>query len=278
MVKLWLLNTGYCTANEQTLLRHAPRRTVKAYALAALLEHPREGLILFDTGYAPRILEVFKRFPSSIYGYFTPTTTRDEWSALSQIKALGYTTKDIRMVIISHLHADHIAGLHDFPNATFLLSKKAFRVASSQGLAALKQGFIPSLFPKTIKVQTIDTFQNQVSSELGYTHDIFGDSLLQLISLPGHAKGQLGLFVQTIRGSALLAADGCWSTTAYKNNHPPSPLAMRLLFDNAQETLKTLEHLHAFHKSNPDMLIIPSHCPDIAAQVEVGKPIQLEDI
>jgi metal-dependent hydrolase (beta-lactamase superfamily II) len=73
MVKLWLLNTGYCTANEQTLLRHAPRRTVKAHALAVLLEHPHEGLILFDTGYAPKLLELFKTFPSSIYGYLVST-------------------------------------------------------------------------------------------------------------------------------------------------------------------------------------------------------------
>jgi glyoxylase-like metal-dependent hydrolase (beta-lactamase superfamily II) len=277
MVKLWLINTGYCEANEQTLLRHAPHREVKAYALAALLEHPREGLILFDTGYAPRILEAFKRFPTSIYGYLTPTTTRDEWSAISQIKMLGYMAKDIRRVIISHLHADHIAGLHDFPSATFLLSKEAFRVGSSQGLAALKQGFIPSLLPTT-KAQTIDAFQNGVFSELGYTHDIFGDGLLQLVPLPGHAKGQLGLFVQTTHGPVLLVADGCWSTTAYKNNHPPSPLAIRLLFDDVQETLKTLEHLYLFHKSNPDVLIIPSHCPDIAARVEVGKPTRLEDI
>jgi glyoxylase-like metal-dependent hydrolase (beta-lactamase superfamily II) len=278
MVKLWLLNTGYCTANEQTLLRHAVRREVKAYALAALLEHPQKGLILFDTGYAPRILEAFKRFPASIYGYFTPTTTRDAWSAISQIKTLGYTANDIRRVIISHLHADHIAGLHDFPKATFLLSKEAFRISSSQGFAALKQGFIPSLFPITTKVQTIDSFQNQAFSELGYTHDIFGDGLLQLVPLPGHAKGQLGLFVQTSRSSVLLSADGCWSTTAYKNNHPPGSLAMHLLFDNAQETLTTLEHLHKFHKSNPEVLIIPSHCPDIAARVGIGKPTHLEDM
>jgi glyoxylase-like metal-dependent hydrolase (beta-lactamase superfamily II) len=243
-----------------------------------LLEHPREGLILFDTGYAPRLLEVFKRFPSSIYGFLTPTTTRDEWSAISQIKALGYNANDIRTVIISHLHADHVAGLYDFPNATFLLSSEAFKISSSQGFSALKHGFLPSLFPKTIRVKTIDAFQNHVVSKLAYTHDVFGDGLLQLVSLPGHAKGQLGLVVQTTHSSVLLAADGCWSTTAYKNNHPPSPLAMRLLFDNVQETLKTLENLHTFHKSNPDVLIIPSHCPDIAARVEVGKPTRLEDI
>jgi glyoxylase-like metal-dependent hydrolase (beta-lactamase superfamily II) len=277
MVKLWLLNTGYCTATEQTLLRHAPRRTVKVYALAALLEHPQQGLILFDTGYTPRLLELFKTFPSSIYGYLTPTRTQDEWSALSQIKRLGYTANDIRMVIISHLHADHIAGLRDFSNATFLLSKDAYKVGSSRGFTALKHGFLPPLFPKAT-IQTVDLFNGQDIPELGSTYDVFGDSLLQLVQLPGHARGQLGLFVQTTRCNILFAADGCWSTTAYKENHPPSSLAMRLLFDNIQETLRTLEHLHNFHKANPDVLIIPSHCPDLAARVELGKPTRLEDI
>jgi glyoxylase-like metal-dependent hydrolase (beta-lactamase superfamily II) len=278
MLRLWLLNTGYCTANERTLLRHAPRREVKVYALAALLEHPREGLILFDTGYAPRLLELFKTFPSNIYGYLTPTTTREEWSAVSQIKRLGYTASDIRMVIISHLHADHIAGLQDFPNATFLLSKDASKIGSSQGFSALRHGFITSLFPKTVRIQKVDSFQHQELPELGQTHDIFGDGLLRLIQLPGHARGQLGLVVQTTHGNVLLAADGCWSTKAYRDNHPPSLFAMRLLFDNIHETRKTLEHLHNFHKANPKVLIIPSHCPNIAARVELGKPTRLEDI
>jgi glyoxylase-like metal-dependent hydrolase (beta-lactamase superfamily II) len=277
MVRLWLLNTGYCTANERTLLRHAPRREVKVYALAALLEHPREGLILFDTGYTARLLEVFKTFPSSIYGYLTPTTTREEWSAISQIKRLGYTASDIRMVIISHLHADHIAGLHDFPNTTFLLSKDASKISSSQGFSALKQGFLPALLPKAT-LQTIESFNGQEIPELGSTYDVFGDGVLHLVQLPGHARGQVGLFLQTTRGHVLLAADGCWSTKAYRDNHPPSLFAMRLLFDNIHETRKTLEHLHNFHKANPNVLIIPSHCPDIAARVELGKPTRLEDI
>jgi glyoxylase-like metal-dependent hydrolase (beta-lactamase superfamily II) len=277
MVKLWLLNTGYCLANERTLLRHAPRREVKVYALAALLEHPREGLILFDTGYAPRLLEVFKRFPSSIYGYLTPTTTRDEWSALRQINMLGYTAKDIRTVIISHLHADHIAGLDDFPEATFLLSSEATQLISQQGFSALKHGFIPSLFPKTTTLKKVESFQKELPG-FRHTYDIFDDGLLRLISLPGHAKGQLGLFARTTHGSVLLAADGCWSTKAYKDNHAPSPLAIRFLFDDVQETLKTLENLHTFHKSNPEVLIIPSHCPDIASGAELGNPTRLEDI
>jgi glyoxylase-like metal-dependent hydrolase (beta-lactamase superfamily II) len=278
MIKLWLLNTGYCTANEGTLLRNAPRRKVKAYALAALLEHPREGLILFDTGYAPRLLEIFKTFPSSIYGYLTPTTTRDEWSILSQIKTLGHTANDIRMVIISHLHADHIAGLHDFPEATFLLSREAFEVSSSQGFSALKHGFLTPLLPKNTSIKTIDSFKGQEMPELGSTYDVFDDGLLQVVRLPGHARGQLGLFIQTTNVNVLLAADGCWSTRAYRDNHPPSSLAMRLLFDNIQETVKTLEHLHNFHKINPNTLIIPSHCPDIAARVALGKPTKLENL
>jgi glyoxylase-like metal-dependent hydrolase (beta-lactamase superfamily II) len=277
MVKLWLLNTGYCTANEGALLRNAPRRKVRAYALAALLEHPQEGLILFDTGYAPRLLEEFKRFPSSIYGYLTPTTTRHEWSAISQIKSLGYRTNDIRMVIISHLHADHIAGLHDFSRATFLLSKDAHKIGSSQGFSALKYGFLPGLLPKNTNVKTVESFRDEEVPELGSTYNVFGDGLLQLVQLPGHARGQLGLFVQTTRGKVLLAADGCWSTKAYKENHPPSSFAMYLLFDNVNETLITLEYLHNFHKANPNVLIIPSHCPKIAARVELGKPTRLED-
>ena len=53
-MKIHLLNTGFCAADEQHLLRGTAHRATTAAAICALLEHPTQGLVLFDTGYAPR--------------------------------------------------------------------------------------------------------------------------------------------------------------------------------------------------------------------------------
>ncbi len=276
MMKMWLLNTGYCTVSEHHIMRGSPKRLVRAHALAMLLEHPREGLILFDTGYAPRILEAFNVFPYNIYGRLTPTVTRDDWSVVSHLNVLGYVAKDIRYAILSHLHADHIAGLKDFPSATVIMSKKASRLLSLKGFAALKQGFLPMLFWQNSRVQTLDHFTDEPLDNLGQTFDLFKDGSMRLIELPGHARGQIGAVIQTPQGRVLLAADGAWTSQAFRENRPPHFLPLRLAFDNVAETLETLKNLHMFHQRYPEIKIIPTHCPEIANFVSVGKPVPFE--
>jgi glyoxylase-like metal-dependent hydrolase (beta-lactamase superfamily II) len=276
VIKLWFLNSGFCTVSEHHIMQGSPKRLVKAHALAMLLEHPKEGLILFDTGYAPRVLEAFNSFPYSIYGRLTPTTTQKDWSVVSQLATLGFSAQDIRYIIVSHLHADHISGLKDFPKATVILSKKASGLLSLKGFAALKHGFLPMLFSQDSRVKIVDHFSDESLDGLGNTCDLFKDGWVRLVDLPGHARGQIGALIQTVRGSALLAADGAWTSQAFRENRSPHSLPLRLAFDNAAETLETLKGLHRFYQRYPEIKIIPTHCPEIASFVIVGKPVALE--
>lgn len=276
MIKMWFLNTGYCTVSEHHLFQDAPRRMTKAHALAVLLKHPKEGLMLFDTGYSPRILEAFKTFPYCIYGRLTPVTVQSEWTVAAHLKVLGVSPRDIRYVIVSHLHADHIAGLHDFKDATFFLSQLATSLLPLTGLRALKHGFLPMLFPKESKINSVEAFLDEPLGHLGSTHDLFEDGLLRLIKLPGHARGQMGVLVQSVQGSVLLAADGAWTSRNFQKNLPPNSLTMRLAFDDIPETLETLNHLHLFYKQYPGIKIIPTHCPEIAQNISLGTPTLLE--
>jgi glyoxylase-like metal-dependent hydrolase (beta-lactamase superfamily II) len=107
---------------------------------------------------------------------------------------------------------------------------------------------------------------------LGPTHDLFGDGVLRLVPLPGHARGQVGLYAETVRGPVLFAADGCWWSQSYRDNRPPHHLPMHLFFDDAAKTLETLRLLHSFSKAHPNVWIVPTHCPEIAALLQPGMP------
>jgi glyoxylase-like metal-dependent hydrolase (beta-lactamase superfamily II) len=276
MVKMWFLNTGFCTVSEHHMMQDSPRRLVRAHALAVLLEHPKEGLILFDTGYTPHILQAYRMFPFGIYGWLTPTTVQENWTVLTQLKMLGLSAQDIGYVIVSHLHADHIAGLNDFKNTTAIISKEASELLSFKGFKALKHGFLPMLFPSGARVKLITDYS--VESLFGYSHDLFNDGLLRLVNLPGHAKGQIGLYVQSNQGEVLLAADGAWTSRAYRENVPPNRLAMTLAFDDTNFAIHTLNRLHELYKNHPAINIIPTHCPEIALKIPVGIPTPLEAI
>ena len=261
---LHLLNTGYCTTHENIVLRGGSRVALRAHALVALIEHP-SGWVLFDSGYAPRVLEAFKLWPYGIYGYLTPTVLFEP--VVAQLSRFGLRADDISTVILSHLHADHVGGLLDFPKAKIVLSKACWQHAKGKsGFAALRQGVIPTLLPPDLEQRAtlIEHFNHEPLGNLGATYDLLGDGTLQLVRLEGHARGQLGLLVGK---QTLLAADGCWHSRAFRENLLPSPLPLHLFFDNAKASLQTIANLHQLHQTQPHLQIIPTHCPEVAAQI-----------
>ena len=269
----WLIDTGYCTASEHQIMRGGERKSIKAHALAVLLEHPKAGKILFDTGYAPRVKLAFKHFPFQLYGALTPVTTRLEWSVLAQLNSIGIKPSMISRVIVSHFHADHIGGLRDFKDSKLIASRAAFDdVRDARGFAALRRAFVPALMPNlSHQFELIKTFESEPLEPFGATCDLLGDGSLRLVSLPGHARGQLGLFAQTVVGPVLFAADGAWTSEAIRENRSPAPLALRLVGD-PRKTVKTLRNLHEFAQANPNVWIIPTHCPEVAALINRGQP------
>ena len=272
-VKFWLIDTGYCLASEHHVMRGGEHKTFKAHALVVLLEHPTAGRILFDTGYAPRVKLAFKHFPFQLYGAMTPVTTKLEWSALAQLDKLGVKPSHISRVIISHFHADHIGGLRDFKDSRLIASRLAFDdVRKAQGFAALRRAFLPALMPNSSQqFDLVDLFASDPLEPFGPTHDLLGDGSLRLVSLPGHARGQVGLFAQTVVGPVLFAADGAWTSEAIRENRPPAPLALHLVGD-PRETVATLRNLHEFAQTHSNVWIIPTHCPEVAALITRGQP------
>lgn len=273
VVHCHLLDTGYCLAREKYILQGGSRRMVACHSLVALLRHPEHGWLLWDTGYAPRMLEVTRRLPFALYRVATPLRLQSELAVVAQLPRLGLHASDIRHVLISHFHADHIAGLRDFPDAIYIASQRAYSdVATRRGLSALSRAFIPALLPEQFerRATLLPAFGGKTLPELGATHDLFDDGSLLLVDLPGHACGQIGLLARTTRGRILFAADGCWMRRSLRENRPPSRLTNLFVDDPAMQRT-TMQRLRAFVQAQPDVLLIPSHCPEAFAS-EVSAP------
>lgn len=263
-VSYQLLDTGYCLASEHLMVQGGKRKTIRCHATAVLIEHPEKGFVLFDTGYAPRVMQCMCRFPFSIYRRATPIVHRENQSVKHQLHRLGLQTRDIGHIVISHFHADHIGGLIDFPKANLIASKEGFwDVMDRRGLRALQKAFIPELLPKNAKtrIQTIEQFNGVPLGPLGPTHDLFGDGSLRLCRLPGHAKGQLGLWAQTPQGETLFVADGCYLSQSFRENRPPSRLTSAFC-DNFGSVVQTVRKLHDLHSQYPQLDMVPCHCPE----------------
>jgi glyoxylase-like metal-dependent hydrolase (beta-lactamase superfamily II) len=263
-----LLDTGYCLAWEHHVMRGGRRVRIACHSLVALLRHPEHGWLLWDTGYAPRILEATQRLPYRLYRYATPLRLNPDLAVIKQLAKWGITPRDIRRVLISHFHADHIAGLRDFPDAELIASRDAYEDIAARGsLNALSRAFIPALLPDDFRqrARLVESFDKPSLPILGPAHDLFGDGALLLVQLPGHARGQVGLLAHTSRGRILFAADGSWLRQAIRENRPPARVT-NLFVDDAHAVRTTISRLHDFAAACPDVIIVPSHCPEAFAQ------------
>ncbi len=256
-----VLDTGYCTARAGLIATGTGWGEVRCHAPAFLIGQTPHGVVLFDTGYAPRLLDAFERWPERLYSYATPTTVGSP--AVDHLRAAGIAPAEVSTIIVSHLHADHVAGLRDFPAARFVVSQPALELQRNvRGVDAVRRGVIQALFPSDFadRAWAITTFADESLPALGATHDLFGDGLIRLVPLPGHARGQMGALVRSYRGAVLLCADGAWSTRAFQELRPPHWITGAMQ-DSMPVLRDTLHRLKQFAAERPDVAILPTHCP-----------------
>ncbi|MEP7357812.1 MAG: MBL fold metallo-hydrolase [Anaerolineales bacterium] len=279
LASVTVLQAGYCQCPGGLARGYGSWRNIRFPALFTLLEHPRFGRLLFDTGYSAEFFHATRQLPYRLYRRATPVTLRGEETAMSQLLARGLTARDIDQVFISHFHADHVSALKDFPTARYRYWPEAYAaVRGRRGLGALRAAYLPDLMPADFDERgqpLAPEAERPLPPEyapfrLGV--DVFGDESLFAVRLPGHARGQMGLLARTAAGATFfLVADACWHSGAYRDNRPQHPLA-NLIFDNAGEYRQTLGRLHAFHQHSPNIIVIPSHCDEAAEKYVARAP------
>ena len=268
-VSVETMRSGSCRHIECMAVRGGSFKPVSFPALFTLIEHPKHGPILFDTGYASQALNAMGQLPNKLYKWLLPIDLGTGEAACTQLQNQGISPNDIRIVVISHFHVDHIAGLGDFPKATYVATKSAWEsVRHLSGWSALRNGFFPSIIPSDFneRLRIVESYEKRPMApelspfSLGY--DLCGDGTVMAIELPGHACGQLGLCAQATGGQwTLLAADSCWLSRAFRDRLMPNPIA-QLLLENREAYRETLNNLHMLYQSNKNIRIVPSHCAE----------------
>ena len=263
-LRLTLLTAGFCTAPEAAAVAGGQWRPRRFPAGIALVEGHDAGPILFDTGYAPRFFDATRPFPYRLYRWTTPTTVRPDETAAAQLAARGIAPHALRHVVLSHLHADHVAGLRDFPNAAIhVLPEAAAFVRGLRGLRAVRAGFIPALLPDDFATR-VRSPERRVALPAGLApfrdgFDLFGDGRILGVPLPGHAPGQMGLYLEPAGGPpTLLAADAAWTLAAVREN-APLPRVGRAILHDAAAARETQGRLHRLMAARPDLRVVLSH-------------------
>ncbi len=260
--------SGYCTHPECSVLRRGGLKSRSFPATYLLIEHPLHGPSLYDTGYGEAFIEGTNTFPLNIYRRVTPVYFNNDQSAKAQLEKQGIKATDIRYVFISHFHGDHIGGISDFPNATYVCSRAGFNsIKNKRGIFALLNGFVPNTIPTDFmnRVEFIEDslicMSHPLMNYFKNVWDFFGDQSLYLVELPGHAPGQLGALIKRDDEYLFVVADAAWTMQSVIENVAPIPLAA-LLFDNWKIYKETLSTLNKIHSLEENVQIFPVHCQE----------------
>jgi glyoxylase-like metal-dependent hydrolase (beta-lactamase superfamily II) len=80
-------------------------------SISVLIEHPTEGLLLYETGAGANIPEVWG---PQLVDIFEPVDCSPDQELDAAIAKTGHNIKDVKGVILGHMHLDHAGGLDRF--------------------------------------------------------------------------------------------------------------------------------------------------------------------
>src|SRR5919201_2450310 len=188
---------------------------------AFVVEHP-DGLCLFDAGQTALAAEP-GYFPAW-YPFFRlgrfELGPDDE--AAAQLRRLGWEPEDVRWVVLSHLHTDHVGGLAPFAHADVVVARGEWERA--RGLAGRLRGYLPQHWPKGLEARLVDLDGPALGPFPG-THDVAGDGSMLLVPTPGHTPSHVGLVVRGESRTYLLAGDVAHTAAELPAVAPPPPAA-----------------------------------------------------
>ncbi len=230
---------------------------VRIPLLAFAIEH-KDGLILFDAGMDPAI-EADPNYVSSPIGrmflkrlfrfHITPGDALGK-----QLAAHGFDPADVRKVVVSHLHWDHIGGIADVPQADLLVSRPEWQQLSAKNPERnwiLKDHIeVPGA-----KWQPIDFVPNNdaILASFSEAYDVMGDGSLMVLPTPGHTPGSLSMLARSEGLPPLLfVGDLTFGVDLLMKDQVSGtgdPVMLRSSFAKVR----------ALKKQLPDLIILPSH-------------------
>jgi N-acyl homoserine lactone hydrolase len=222
-----------------------------------VIEHDR-GLVLFDAGQDLASLTDPGYYPASplmrlIYRRLARFEMGPHETVSAQLGALGYRAEDVRWVVLSHLHQDHIGGLRELTGARFVVSAAEWQAMNAPN--AEMAGFLPrhtdlpgATWDKVVFEATSDPALAPFTS----AHDLVGDGALVLLPTPGHTVGSLSMLVRGRDAPLLLVGDMTYDVAGMRRGLIPGLGSRSTLHETAARVLE-------LERRSGGLAILPAH-------------------
>jgi len=222
-----------------------------------VIEHP-EGVIVVDTGElasAPAL--PFARFEIAPEDEVGP-----------QLRRLGIAPADVRTVVLTHLHGDHMDGVSHFTGREILVNEGEYRfirslpgrINSAIGRQVWPAGFVPRTF--AFRPEPLGPFSRS------YPLTAAGDVLV--VPTPGHTPEHSSVVVLHDGISYFLAGDTSYTQRQLLDARVDgvSPNATQ-----ARRTMRTILHYAAEHPT----VYLPSHDRESAIRLATSSLLTVSE-
>jgi N-acyl homoserine lactone hydrolase len=226
---------------------------------AWVIEHD-EGLIAVDTGES---------------GYPTPGVPHP-YAALNvrfrvqpdteigpQLEHLGFKPRDVRWVVMTHLHTDHDGGIKHFPEAEFIVAPNEYFDAS--GFMGRLRGYVPQRWPKDWNPKLLN-LEPEPFGPFAQSHRLTRAGDVVIVSTPGHTAQHRSVIVHDGATSFFLAGDASYTQQAMLEGWVDG------VGPDASVEQDTLERIRRFALEQPTVYL-PSHDPESRLRLEARQVV-----
>jgi len=219
------------------------------------IEH-REGVVVVDTGQGAHLLETGNSYhPFARWEVMFRIDPEEEIGP--QLRALGIGPRDVKKVVLTHLHMDHDGGLAHFPDCEILVAGGEIRTAS--GWAGRLRGYLPHRWPAWFSPTPLELAAEPFgpfarSRRLTRAGDVIA------VATPGHTADHISILVQEDDTTLFLAGDASYDESLM--------LAGKVdgVSPDERTSSSTLNAIRGFAQAHPTVYL-PTHDPQSATRL-----------
>jgi len=241
-----------------------------------LVEAP-DSLVLVDTGLGLDDVRSPATRLSPLFRAVNRPRLREPLTAVRQIEALGYSPRDVRHIVLTHLDFDHAGGLDDFPFAAVHLLDAEEKAAAHRRTPIDRMRYRPEQWSSRPRWVTYPRSEGEPWLGFECVRRLAGvPPGILLVPLPGHSAGHSGVAVEADGGWLLHAGDAYFHRDEIRPSRarttPGLGAFQRLVETDHGERLNTQARLRDLARDHEgDVEVFCSHDP-IEFERLAGRP------